>query len=340
MKHLPSFEDFLNESYYESEEILNEAFKSSILQNLTSDRRGRIGKEFFDTLSKMGIAASEISNTAIIQADPKEGAKITKSNPNAILIYYSNKEKPNPYAGEYAYRDEMTIQANIPLAIVKGKLYMGLAYDRWASKGGRAQYKLVPLKDAGKHVGAAGKTGGKYGDGLTSLSRMAEVSDILYVIDPANVPSSTDLRKYREETRKGAIAFLDDKDFKQQNQSRYEAILRERASKDDVDAMIQDAIDTLTDQIKNAIAEKKKSRHGEMLIALDPKGREIKMSDAGNQMSSILSDYSRYVEYKNSAEISQERFGEMDGYYNREADNRAKSIKDRLNKIKNLNYAW
>jgi len=339
MKHLPSFEDFLNESYYESHEALNEAFKSSILQKLTSDKRGRIGKEFFDVLSKMGVAASEITNLDIIETNPKEGAKISKANPNAILIYYSTQEKPNPYAGKNSY-GVSKIAADVPLAVVKGGLYMGLAYDRWASKGGVAQYKLVPIKDAGRPIGSAEKSGGQYGDGLTSFARISEVSDILYVIDPSNVPSSTDLRKYREDSRKGAIAFVDDKDFKKQNQSRYEAILRERAANDDVDAMIQDAIDTLTEQIKKAISEKKKAQYGEVLIALDPKGREIKMSDAGHQMSSLLSEYSRYVESKNSAEESKSRFGDADSYYEGQAKTQAKSIKDRLNKIKNLNYAW
>lgn len=334
MNHIKTFEDFLNESYY----AVNEAFKSPILQTLTQNKKGKIGKEFFDTLSKMGISASEITNLDIIQADPKEGAKISGTNPNAILIYYSNREKPNPYAGKGSYGADR-IEADVPLAVVKGKLYMGLSYDKWASKKGNAQYKLVPLKSAGKALGSVEKSGGVYGDGLTSLSRMAEVSDVLYVIDPTNVPSSTDLRKFREETKKGAIAFLDDKDFKYQNQSRYDAILRERASKDDIDGMVQEAIDTLTEQIKKAIAEKKKTKYGDILIDLDPKGREIKMSDAGHQMSSILSDYSRYVEYKNSVEISKERFGDLDNYYTREATKQAKNIKDRLNKIKKLNYA-
>ncbi len=336
MNHIKSFEDFLNESYY----AVNEAFKSSILQTIVSNKKGKIGKEFFDTLSKMGIAASDITNLDIIEANPKDGARISKSNPNAILIYYSNTQKPNPFVGKDAYGNGM-IEANVPLAVVKGSLYMGLAYDRWASKsGGNAQYKLVPLKDSGKALGSPEKSGGKYGDGLTSLSRMAEVSDTLYVIDPANVPSSVELKLNRAESRKGAIAFIDDKDFKNQNQSRYEAMLRERASNDDVDKLIQDAIDTLTEQIKKAISEKKKASYGEVLIALDPKGREIKMSDAGNQMSSLLTDYARYVDFKNSAEESKSRFGDSDKYYENQSAAYAKNIKDRLNKIKNLNYAW
>lgn len=337
MKHIKLFEEFLSEGY-KSNEILTEAFKSSILQTLVSNKAGNIGKAFFSTLSKIGIAASEITNLDIIQVNPKEGAKISKSNPNAILIYYSNREKPNPYAGKDSY-GASKIEADVPLAVVKGQLYMGLVYDRWASKKGKTEYKLVPLKDAGTGLGAPEKSGGVYGDGLTSLKRIAEVSDVVYVIDPANVPASTDLRQYREDSKAGATAFISDKDFKSQNQSRYNSILRERASNDDVDKIVQDAIDTLTEQIKKAIAEKKKTKYGDILIDLDPKGREIKMSDAGHQMSSILSDYSRYVEYKNSVEISKERFGDLDNYYTREATKQAKNIKDRLNKIKKLNYA-
>lgn len=337
MKNVLNFNEFVNESF-DSEFELNEAFKSSILKDITSDKRGNLGKAFFKTLSLMGIAASEITDLHITQASPKEGSKITKTNPNAILIYYSNSKKTNPYAGRGSY-GVSTIEENIPLAVVQGGKYMGLAYDRWKSKGGISEFKLLPMADAEKKLGGAEITGGSYGSGLTSLKRMAEVSDVVYVIDPANVPSSTDLRHLRKEAKSGAVAFIDDKDFKKQNQSRYQEILKERAANDDIDKIVQDAIELLTNQIKEALIKKETDQYGNIIIGMTPKGRIAKSSDAGNIMNQILNDYSRYVEYANSAKIAKERHGHDRGYQNSVKD-QAKSIKDRAKKIPDFSYAW
>jgi len=141
---LLNFNEFITH-LNESQELLLEAFNSSILQSVvTKQRQGGIDKKFFDCLSKMGIAASEVTNLDINVIQPAEAAKYAAANPNQILIYYSTTEKENPYCskdGKYYYG---TIKADVPLAIVKGKLFMGLSYDRWASKGGKAEYKLVP----------------------------------------------------------------------------------------------------------------------------------------------------------------------------------------------------
>lgn len=329
MKNVLNFNEFINESLE-----LNEAFKSSILKDISSDKRGNLGKEFFRTLSAIGIGVSEITDLHITQVNPSEGAKITKSNPNAVLIYYSSREKPNPYAGKGTYD---RIAANVPLAIVKGGKFMGLSYDRWASKGGKNLYTLQPLGDAGRQLGAVDKTGGVYGSGLTSLKRMADVADVVYVIDPANVPSSTDLRHLRKEAKSGAVAFINDKDFKKQNQSRYEEILKERAANDDIDKIVSDAIETLTQHIKDGLSKKQMDDYGNFTIGSDPKGRSVKISDAGNIMNQILNDYARYVEYQNSAKIAKERH-DRDIWYTNSAKDQAKSIKDRVRKINNFNY--
>lgn len=337
---LYSFSEFVNEQKSNEEhQLLLEAFNSSIIQKIASNKKGGIGKEFFDTLSKMGIAASEVTNADIEVLKPEDAERYAKQNVNAILIYYSEKPKENPYASAEAWNKK--IEGDVVLAVVKGKLFMGLAYDRWATKaGGKAEYKVVPEKDAGRHLGAAEKSGGKYGSGLTTLKKMADVSDVVYVIDPTNSPSTLDLRATRVEQKKGAAAFVDDKQFKKENQARYEAILRQRAAGDDIDGLVQDAIDELTNQIKDALKAGGKTQYGEILIGSDPKGRDVKMSDATSLMSRILDYYGRYVSAKQSAKTSEERHGIKDDYYAREAATKAKDVKDNCNKIKNLNYAW
>ena len=219
---------------------------------------------------------------------------------------------------------------------------MGLKYDRWASKGGKAEYTVVPAGDAHKELGLKDKTGGKYGSGITSLKRIAEVSDVVYVINADMVAAhrTAELRGGRKEAKTGAAAFKDDKQFKQENMSRYEAILKERASNTDIDKTVADAIDLLTTQIKDAIGKGAKSSYGEIMIGTDANGREIRMSDASNMMSNILSDYGRYAQSSNDAVKSREQWKERDNYYEEQAKSFAKSITDSFKKIKDLNYAW
>jgi hypothetical protein len=333
------FLDHVNESKEINEfNLIVEAFNSSIIQKLASLPKGAIGKRFFDVLSKMGVAGSDITNNDITVLNPADAAKWTAANPNDILIYFSNTTKPNPYAGKDSWRDEREVKADTVLAVVKGKVYMGLSYDRWASKNGKAEYKMI--QSSGNDAIGIDKSTGSYGSGLNTLKKMAEVSDVVYVINPATVPSSTGLRKERLESKQGAIAFKDDKEFKKENQSRYEAILRDRAANDDIDKLVQDAIDELTTHIKDAMVSKAKSQYGDVLIGTDPKGREIKMSDAGNLMNQILRDYGYYATALNNAEESEKRHGEKDNYYLNSAKGYAKSLKDYSNKVKSKNYAW
>jgi hypothetical protein len=333
------FQDYLNEKKEISEfNLVVEAFNSPIIQKLASLPKGAMGKKFFDVLSKMGIAASDITNNDITTLSPADAAKWTAANPNDILIYFSNTEKPNPYAGVNAWRDEKTISADAVLAIVKGKTYMGLEYDRYASKNGKSEYKLIQA--AGGDTLGVDKTKNSYGSGLNTLNKMAEVTDIVYVINPSTVPSSAGLRRERQESKRGAAAFIDDKQFKKENQSRYEAILRDRASKTDIDQLVQDAIDELATQIKDAMTAKAKSKYGDILIGLDPKGREIKMSDAGNLMSNMLRTYDSYATAMNNAVESEKRHNMVDTYYTNTAGQYAKTLKDYSNKVKAKNYAW
>ena len=324
MKLIPeSFEEF-------SESLINEAFASSILQNLTAGKSD-LNKKFFDALSRMGIAASDIEDDQIIELKTSDAKKYTKQNPNSILIYYSTTEKPNPFAGSGAWSSSKTIPGDMPLAVVKDKIYMGLKYDRY-SRGSKPEYSLV--QNPGGTIGID-KAGGTYGSGLTTLDKIAAVSDIVYVIDPTVIPSSSAKRAERKQSRSGATAYVSDKDFKAQNKARYDVILADRASKLPLDKEVGEAIDILASHIKDAISSGAKTRYGEILIGTDPKGREIKMSDASSIMRNLLDDFGRYVDYTNkSAEEGSSR------YYEAESKQYAKSVSDRLRKIKNKDYAW
>lgn len=326
MKLIPeSFEEF-------KQSLIVEAFNSSILQSLSQNPKGNIGKKFFDTLSKMGIAISDVTDDQILEITPAEAKKYTASFPNAILIYYSTTQKENPYAGRDAYGEAKVIGADVPLAVVKDKLYMGLAYDKWASKNSKAEYKLVKAAD-GTSLGIQHKDGSSYSSGLTSLDKMASVSDVVYVIIPTVTPSSTEKRLDRSKSRQGATAYINDKDFKSANMARYNSILADQASKLPLDKDVADAIDIVATYIKDAITSDAQTKYGEILVGLDPRGREIRMSSVAYAMKNLLDDFERYSQaMKNSKEEGSKYYAEQSKQY-------AKSIVDGIRKIKNKDLA-
>jgi hypothetical protein len=331
MKLIPeSFEEF-------SESLINEAFASSILQKISSSSKGKLNNAFYSALSKMGIAASDIEDDQIIELKPEDAKKYTAKNPDAILIYYSENAKENPYANTDGWSWDRKIPGGVALAIVKNKLYMGLNSSRYAQ--GKTEYNLTTL--AGKSsrystpsdLGAVGKDGGKYGTGLTTLDKMADVSDVVYVIEPSAMPRSTEKRGTRQQSRVGATAFISDKDFKKNNLARYNAILADNAAKLPLDKEVYDAIEILTDHIKDAVKGEERTRYGEILVGLDKRGREIKISDAANIMRNLLDEFDSYRRYSTES-------GEGSSYYKEEAKKYAKSIVDRIRKIKDKDYAW
>jgi len=344
MEKLLNFNEFVshvnetkeNESF---DNLILEGFDSSILQKMVSNSRNGIGKKFFDALSKMGIASSEITNLDMQVIPVSDASKYAQQHPNQILIYYSNSEKGNPYAGINAMRDESIIQSGIVLAVVKGKFYQGLSYDRYASKSGKAQYNIIP--DGGQDSIGVDKQRGMYGSGLNTLKKMADVTDIVYAIDPASVASSTDKRLARKESKEGATSFKNNKEFKEANQKRYDDILSTRAVNSDIDGIVQKAIDELTEQIKEGLAKKLKGKYGDdLIIGESPKGREVKMTDATYLMNNILTVFGRYTSALTDAIKSKETHGILDTYHDESAKRYAKEIRDYVNKIPSLNYAF
>lgn len=340
MKNLPTFEEFLNE-HYQPELELNEALNSEILRGImpTKKRSGYANipkKNFFDALSSMGVSASEITDLHITKITPEEGARFAKSNPDAILLYVSETDKENPFSKTRTRIDKNTI-----LGVVKGKFFMTAQFIA-------NEWRLVPLAAAQRQRGRTSTLGiattdrSQYASGITSISRLVQVSDVVYVIDPANVPSSTDLRKLRRDSRKGAIALKSDKEFKKDNLSRYEEILKERAVNDDIDGLVKSAIETVTNQIKEAALKNIEAKDPkDFKVGVSPDGRPITYSAAASELSRLMDDYSYYVEKSNSYETVKDRHGDEEARWIKSSLlDYAKNVKDRARKIENLDYAW
>ena len=332
-----SFQEFVENKLNEG--VLNEAFKSAKLANLfsvgsagTKDLAGA-----FYNFSKLAI--DKIEDYDIIEMDPQTARKEKRNN--AIYFYIVTNQKVNPYAetSNPSTWNNGLIQSNTLLAMTNGQNdWYSTAYNKYA--GGET------LKVTGKREDAAGfdkRDSKRYdGSGITSITKVAELADIAYVIDLDVLKarySTQSLASKRAEDKRGATAFKSDKDFKAENKARYNEILAQKAAAMPMDSVVLDAIDTLATQIKDAVSKGEKGRYGELIIGLDPKGREIKISDASNLMKNILNEYDTYVRYTVDAE-KEVATGYSGKFYEGRLKESAKTITDYVKKIEAKNYAW
>ena len=332
-----SFQEFVENRLNEG--TLNEAFKSAKLANLfsvgsagTKDLAGA-----FYNFSKLAI--DQIEDYDIIEMDPQTARKEKRAN--AIYFYVVTNQKENPYIQgsiPNIYNNGI-IQSNTLLAITNGQ-------NEWYSTGYNRYSKTETISKASSREDAAGfdkRDSKRYdGSGITSITKVAELADIAYVIDLDVLKSrysTTQLTLQRANDKRGATIFMSDKDFKAENKSRYNQILAQKASAMPMDTVVLGAIDTLATQIKDGLSKGEKGRYGDLIIGLDPKGREIKMNDAANLMRNILDEYNRYVGYvvETEKEIAS-------GYNGKWAEGRlkdsSKTIVDYVKKVEAKNYAW
>lgn len=333
-----SFTEFVENKLNEGN--LNEAFKSAKLANLfsvgsagTKDLAGA-----FYNFSKLAI--DKIEDYDIIEMDPQTARKEKRAN--AVYFYVVTNQKENPYieAGRIpsTYNNGL-IPSNTLLAITNGQ-------NEWYSTSYQSYARTQTLKVTKTREDAAGfdkRDSKRYdGSGITSLTKVAELADIAYVIDLDVLKarySTQSLTFKRAEDKRGATAFQSDKDFKAANKARYNEILAQKAAAMPIDAVVLGAIDTLATQIKDALAKSEKGRYGELIIGLDPRGREIKMSDASNLMRNILDEYNRYVGYVVESE-KEVATGYSGKFYEGRLKESAKTITDYVKKVDAKNYAW
>jgi len=332
-----SFADFVANKL--NENTLNEAFKSTKLSNLfsvgsagTKDLAGA-----FYNFSK--LALDQIEDYDIIEMDPQTARKEKRAN--AIYFYIVTNQKVNPYiegSNPSTYNNGI-IQSNTLLAMTNGQ-------NEWYSTSYNNYTKGETIKVAKSREDAAGfdkRDSKRYdGSGITSLTKVAELADTAYVIDLDVLKarySTSSLTFKRAEDKRGATAFQSDKDFKAANKARYNEILAQKAVAMPIDEVVLGAIDTLATQIKDALSAGQKGRYGELIIGLDPKNREIKMSDASNLMRNILDEYNRYVGYVVDAE-KEVATGYSGKFYEGRLKESAKTITDYVKKVDAKNYAW
>jgi len=319
-------------------EDVNEAFKSAKLAQLfntkiSSNWSSRGLKELPSAFYNMAnVALDKVEDEDLIDMGAAEAHAITrKDKDNRYVIFYIvDQQKENPYAD---YEGQKTIPAGI-LSIVKGNNFQGMAWGRTSSGRGRTLASSEPVDS----VGISKKYKGWDSTGLYNPKRISEVADRAIVLDISVLRdkySTAGKMADRAAAKKGAIAFKSDRDFKKENISRYKGILADKASKLPLDQMVKDAIDTMAEQIKQGIA-KNEIENGSPIIGRDPRGRGVKMRDASNHMSNILSDFEDYVRYSNEAQSGLT----SSHYYEERIKQEAKSLKDRIAKVEKMDYVW
>lgn len=341
-----SFESdsFVHESFSSFLENLNEAFGSMKLSKLFTNTRGKVDKTLSGAFyGKTRVALDKVQDEDLIDTDPTTAYKAKQTN--TIVFYISDNEKENPYAPYDAYGSNKTIPGGgYLLAVASGgnEFYTNAWANRYSSKSRERTLTTSP-NNSSDTIGISKKYKGWDGTGLYNVKRIAEVADRAVVINIDLLQqkySTANKRSERSNAKAGAIAFKSDKDFKQENKNRYQQILATKAAALPLDKMVSDAIDQLTKQIQDGLAKGEKTEYGEIYIGKNKRGSTVKLKDASSHMSSILDDYSRYCDYIARSEESEKKYGTGERWYEREAKTYAKSIKDRINKIKTFDYAW
>lgn len=329
-----SFQEFVENKL--NEEILNEAFASTKLASLLTGAHAMpkdLPKAFYN-MSK--LALDKIQDVDIIEMDPQTAKKEKRAN--AVYMYFTTNEKENTYAGRNAPPRDKIIPANTLLAITDGSNeWMNAEWSKF-SKGSSLQ---VTKRDDAAGFSKSGASNSA-GTGISSMKQVADLADRAYCLDLDILKarySTQELKAERNAAKAGAVAFQSDKDFKAENLKRYNTILTQKASVMPLDSIVLGAVELLTNQIKDALNKGEKGNYGELIMGFDPRGREVKLSDASNLMRNILDEYQRYVGDVSNTEKDLAA-GYTDSYYENSIKQRAKNITDYVKKIANKNYAW
>ena len=332
-----SFKGFVNSL---NESNINESFASMQLSNLFTREGGKLDqalvKGFYNaTKVKLDLVQDE----DLLTMDANTAYKNKQSD--TIIFYISDTPKENPYAPSDAYSSAKNIPGEgYLLAVASGD---NKFYDNAWSKYAKDRSLKKVDNNPTDSVGIGKRYSGWDATGLYNVKRISEVADRAVVINVALLKqkySSENQRAERVAARSGATAFKSDKDFKTENQNRYHQILAQKAASMPLDSIVAEAIETLSNQIKDALSKGEKGKYGEILIGTSSKGREVKMSDAAYHMKNILDEYQRYVGYVQQEEASIARYGQAESWYKNEVENYAKSVKDKVDQIGSMSYAW
>jgi len=325
---------------------LNEAFASPILRKILIGIPGKNGygsgysKEIAQAFYNMSkVALDKVEDSEIQKMDPSLAYKTLKKNggENLIVFYISEQDKANPYAKD-SYTKQIKAGTLLGIASGDNQFYsMG-----WPKHVTSRQKSATMTPGTGDNLGV-GKSGSGYGStGLYNVKRVSEIADVAYVIDLSNLKATKGTKEkiaLRTSQKAGAVAFMSAKDFKNDNLKRYQQILRDKAANSPIDKIVLDTIGLVSDSIKQGVGNLTTGAYDSIIVGTNPRGREVKASDAANFLRQVLDDYERYIQYSKQAKEATAN-GIRSNYYSEEANQYALYLKQKANKAKTMDYGW
>ena len=258
-------------------------------------------------------------------------------------MLFRSKGGENPYAKD-SYTKKINPGTLLGIATADNRFF-SMNWPKYAKSKGPSMGI-----GSGDNLGIA-KTGSGYGStGLYNVKRVAEVADAAYVIDLTNLRAkglgTQEKIALRTSQKSGAVAFMTADQFKKDNMSRYQAILKDRAANEGSEVIVkgvQAAIQTVSNALSQAVGSMKTGKYSDIIVGNDPKGREVKASDAANFMRQVLDNFERYVSYSKQAEEGKKQGGLYhagSSYSEEQAKSYALELKKQINKANNMDYAW
>jgi len=186
-----------------SEGLITEKFQSpalAALSKMLQNGRWNTGKTLFNTLAKnKGFDWANTPNDAVSQGNTGS------TNKDVLNVYIVTTEKRNTTSKGEGWRLDKGL-----LGMTMGNKIVGFNANLVSNKGDRA--------------------GATYSNkGISNFKQMNAHADKVVMIDTSKVPSSIEIKRSREEAKKGATALMKAKEVLDANKRRYQNALTMKA---------------------------------------------------------------------------------------------------------------
>lgn len=358
MKKVKLFEEFT------FSQNLNEAFKSRLLGSLVG--KGKLAPAIYNATK---LALDKIEDGDLITTTPELARKALGGN--KITLYISDVKKKNPYADQDEIdmwlrtgRDELKTDpteapgyfiegGGVVIAALNGDnefLYITKdprGHDEYHDGKYKSDYRLVNVKNKNfrdERSYGIGKGSGEYGKkfGLTSLKKVADVSDRAVVIDIDALEKRLSTKgkiELRASQKDGALKYSNPYQIIAANKERYRNILNDAAAKLPLAEMAKDAVDSISKQIEDAVSKSNKAESNDIVIGADKKGNQVTTDDAARLSDVILGKLRTYSEDLDRQERSIKQYGAVSNFAKVDYLEYSRWFKKAIKKIETFDYS-
>ena len=279
---------------YEEYDVINEAFKSTILRNFaTQEKGGRwqsgLAKDFF---KQYKIKLDEITNEDFVKIDPEQYFdQGYKKDPNVIGFFVDDNPEFLKALEDRKYKPFKGTQFGVITTILRGNkcMYFGFTDNSgWGRSKKSKEERYGVLADEWQTKNAYNFTGQNVKASLT-VKNIKEVSTACYLLDVNSLREKYGAQVRQEErkaSKEGAAAFMSNKQVKEENKRRYDAALQAGLTPegifDDVKKTLEKYMGWFTKQINGMQLD------GKQVLNLEDVKWQGWNSDIGRPISDML----------------------------------------------------